>query len=80
MVLTLTLVAVPLSRVSPRSGKFEKLLPAIIFYVLYANFMFIARNALVSGKIPLWMGMWWLHLFAALVGLFLIWRNQVKLA
>jgi len=79
MVLTLTLVAVPLSRVSPRSGKFAKLLPAVILYILYANFMFVARDALVSGKIPLWLGLWWLHLLVALLGLFLIWRNKVKL-
>ena len=80
MVLTLTLVAVPLSRVNPRSGKFSKLLPAIIIYILYANFMFIARDALVSGKIPLWMGMWWLHALVGLLGLFLIWRNRVRLS
>lgn len=80
MVLTLTLIAVPLSRVSPRSGKFAKLLPAILFYILYANFMFVARNALVSGAVPIWIGMWWLHLLVVIVGLFLIWRNQVKLA
>lgn len=80
MVLTLTLVAVPLSRVNSRSGKFAKLLPAVILYILYANFMFIARNAVVSGKVPLWIGMWWLHLLVVALGLFLIWRNQVKLA
>lgn len=80
MVLTLTLVAVPLSRVNPRSGKFAKLLPAILFYILYANFMFVARNAIVSGKIPVWIGMWWLHLLVAMIGFFLVWRNQVKLA
>ncbi|TAL63188.1 MAG: LPS export ABC transporter permease LptF [Legionella sp.] len=80
MVLTLTLIAVPLSRVNPRSGKFAKLLPAVIIYILYANLMFIARDAIVSGKIPLWIGMWWLHLLVAALGVFLIWRNQVKLA
>ncbi|CEG57946.1 LPS export ABC transporter permease LptF [Legionella fallonii] len=80
MVFALTLVAVPLSRVSARSGKFAKLLPAIIIYILYANFMFVARNATASGKIPLWIGMWWLHLLMLFIGLFLIWRNQVKLA
>ncbi len=80
MVLTLTLVAVPLSRVSPRSGKFAKLLPAILFYILYANFMFVARDAVVSGKIPVWIGMWWLHIVVVIIGLLLIWRNQVKLA
>jgi len=80
MVFTLTLVAVPLSRVNPRTGKFAKLLPAIIIYILYANFMFIARNAIVSGAIPQWIGMWWLHLLVIALGLLLIWRNQVKLS
>jgi lipopolysaccharide export system permease protein len=80
MVFTLTLIAVPLSRVNSRSGKFAKLLPAVIIYILYANFMFVARNAVASGKIPLWIGMWWLHVLVVVVGLFLIWRNQVKLA
>ncbi|CAM2883071.1 LPS export ABC transporter permease LptF [Legionella worsleiensis] len=80
MVLTLTLVAVPLSRVSPRTGKYAKLLPAIVVYILYANFMFVARDAIASGKIPLWIGMSWIHLAVALLGLFLIWRNRVKLA
>lgn len=80
MVLTLTFVAVPLSRVSPRSGKYAKLLPAIIIYILYANFMFVARDAITTGTIPLWIGMGWIHLLVILLGLFLIWRNQVKLA
>lgn len=80
MLLTLTLVAVPLSRVNPRSGKYAKLLPAIVVYIIYANFMFIARDWVASGKIPSWLGMWWLHGAVALLGLFLIYRNQVKLS
>ena len=80
MVLTLTLVAVPLSRVNPRSGKFAKLLPAVVLYIVYANFMFIARDWIIAGKIPVWLGVWWLHLSVALLGVFLIWRNSVKLS
>lgn len=79
MVFTLTLVAVPLSRVNARAGKFSKLLPAVIIYILYANFMFLARNAITSGKIPLWIGMWWIHILVALLGLFFIWRSRVTL-
>ncbi|HBI21740.1 MAG TPA: LPS export ABC transporter permease LptF [Legionella sp.] len=80
MVLTLTLVGVPLSRVNARSGKYAKLLPAIVLYIVYANLMFIARDWLAMGKTPLWLGMWWIHLLVALIGLLLIWRNQVKLS
>lgn len=79
MVFTLTLVAVPLSRVNARAGKFAKLLPAVIIYILYANFMFLARDAIMSGKIPLWIGMSWIHVLVVLLGLFLIWRGRVVL-
>lgn len=78
MVFTLTLVAVPLSRVNPRSGKFAKLLPALVFFIIYANFLFVARNWVGLGKIPAWVGLWWLHLFAAFLGLLLIWHNKLK--
>jgi lipopolysaccharide export system permease protein len=80
MVFALTLVAVPLSRVNSRNGKFASLLPAIILYIVYANGMIIARNAVGSGTLPVGLGMWWVHLPVAFLGLFLIWRNQVKLA
>ncbi|MCW8398533.1 LPS export ABC transporter permease LptF [Legionella sp. PATHC038] len=80
MVFTLTLIAVPLSRINPRSGKYAKLFPAIIIYILYANLLFIARDAMVSGKMPQWIGLWWVHLIVVAFGLFLIGRNQAKLA
>ncbi|KTC99662.1 hypothetical protein Lgee_1154 [Legionella geestiana] len=76
MALVLTLVGVPLSRVNPRAGKFASLVPAIVIYIVYANFIFIARNWIISGKLPVWLGMWWLHLAVALLGVFLFWRNE----
>ena len=79
MLLPLTLVAVPLSRVRPREGKYAKLLPAVIIYILYANAMFLARDGLASGAIPLWMGMWWIHLLVMVLGLVLLWRTKVVL-
>ena len=80
MVLTLTFIAVPLSRVNARSGKYAKLLPAIVVYILYANFMFIVRGWLDAGQLPIWLGLWWLHLLVLLFGGFLIWRNRVTLS
>lgn len=78
MVLVLTLVAVPLSRVNPRSGKYAKLLPAILLYIIYANFMFVSRDWIIEGKVPAWIGMSWLHLSVALLGGILTWRKLIK--
>ncbi|KTC65418.1 permease (plasmid) [Legionella adelaidensis] len=78
MIFTLTLVGVPLSRVNPRSGKFAKILPAIVLYIIYANFIFVAKDWIIDGKMPTWIGMWGLHLAVAILGIGLIKRNQVK--
>ncbi len=76
MTLVLALLAVPMSRVNPRQGKFAKLLPSVIIYIIYANLMFISRDWLARGKIPIWLGMWWLHVLVLLLALVLIAKHQ----
>ena len=80
MVLTLTLVGVPLSRVNPRAGKYAKLLPAMVVYIVYANLLFTSRNWLEIGKTPLWLGMWWPHVLVVILGLLLLRHNHKKLS
>ena len=80
MVLTLTLIAVPLSRINPRAGKYAKLLPALLIFILYANAMFVARDAVSSAKVPVWLGMWWIHGLVLILACVLLWRNHVKLS
>lgn len=74
----LALIAVPLSRVNPRQGKFGRLLPALLLYLGYYSLLIIARSALEDGKIPPALGMWWLHLSALLVGVVLILRHRAS--
>lgn len=74
----LALIAVPLSRVNPRQGKFGRLLPALLLYLAYYSLLIIARSALEDGKIPAALGMWWLHLSALLLGIVLIMRNRAS--
>lgn len=76
MVLILALMALPLSRVKPREGKFAKLLPAILIYIVYANFMFVGRDWLRSGTIPWWLGLWWLHALMLLLAIWLFYRSR----
>jgi lipopolysaccharide export system permease protein len=65
----LALLAVPMSSVQPRKGRYLALLPAILVYIVYIHLMFIARHWVVRGVVPISIGMWWVH---GLVVLFIL--------
>ena len=62
--LLLALLGVLISRTSPRQGRFAKLFLAILIYIIYNNVMSIARSWIEQNKIPVEVGIWWVHLFA----------------
>ncbi|MBF7054150.1 LPS export ABC transporter permease LptF [Halomonas sp. KAO] len=69
MVFILTLLAMPLSRVNPRQGRFAKLLPAIFLHVAYLSLLLAALDAIGRGNLPAVIGMWPIHgAFLALGG------------
>lgn len=70
------LLAIPLSRVNPRQGRFLKLLPAMLIYVLYLGLLIGAQKALEKQQIPEWLGMWWVHGLFLGVALFLLFRED----
>ncbi|WP_462164517.1 LPS export ABC transporter permease LptF [Pseudoalteromonas xiamenensis] len=72
----LTLIAVPLSVVNPRQGKFAKLVPAISLYLGYFILLNAARFAVADGKIPPSIGLWWIHLSALFIGAYLIVKGR----
>jgi lipopolysaccharide export system permease protein len=55
------LLAVPASRVQPRSGRYLGLLPAVLIYIVYINLLNLARHWLELGILPQALGMWWVH-------------------
>lgn len=59
-VLALALLGLALGKSNPRQGKFLQLLPAILIYIIYANFMFVGRNWIEEGIINWRIGLWWL--------------------
>lgn len=61
-VLILALIAVPLSEVNPRQGRFAHFLPAILLYIVYYNFLTISKRWVAAGEVNLWLGMGWVHL------------------
>lgn len=72
-VLLFALLAIPLSEVNPRKGKFAQMLPAILIYVAYANLMFASKSWVKNEKIASSIGMWWIVLLLLLLALFLFW-------
>lgn len=81
-ILLLALLAIPLSRVNPRQGKYLHILPAIVIYIMYLNLLLVGRNWIENGEISYRWGLWWIHGLLILVIVF-IWcyvlgRNRVK--
>ncbi|MBY5993699.1 LPS export ABC transporter permease LptF [Ferrimonas balearica] len=72
----LILIAVPMSRVNVRQGKFAKLMPAILIYLGYFGLLMAGRKAIENEAIPPALGLWWIHLAALVIGMVLIGRGR----
>lgn len=75
-VLILALLAVPLSRVKPRQGRYAKLVPAILFYMVYMDLLFVSQSWVQKGIVNTSIGMWWVHgLMLAMGGVLYAWKR-----
>ncbi|RUO22995.1 LPS export ABC transporter permease LptF [Aliidiomarina minuta] len=72
----LTLIAVPLSRVNPRQGKFARMGPALLIYLGYFLVLMAARRAMADGAIPPEIGLWWIHIGLLIFGVLLIFKGR----
>ncbi|RUO39316.1 LPS export ABC transporter permease LptF [Aliidiomarina taiwanensis] len=72
----LALIAVPLSRVNPRQGKFGRMAPAILIYLGYFMLLMAAKRALAAERIPEIAGLWWIHLSLFLIGVSLLLKDR----
>jgi lipopolysaccharide export system permease protein len=76
MALVLTLVAVPLSRLRPRQGRYARVGFAIVVYFVYSNLLSAAKVWIEKGELPPLIGVWWVHIAVLLLGLYLIYRES----
>ncbi|WP_028492171.1 LPS export ABC transporter permease LptF [Thioalkalivibrio sp. ALE19] len=74
-IVVLTLIALPLSLVPPRSGRYARIPAAIGVYVLYANFLILGQGQLADGQVPVAVGLWWAHGAMLALWLLLAWRK-----
>ena len=72
----LMLIGLPLARSKPREPRYGKILIAILLYVVYSNLLAIGRGWIERGQTPEWLGLWWLHAGALLLGLSLLYFSS----
>jgi len=72
----MTLVAVPLSVVNPRQGKFGKMLPAILLFLSYFLLLTAIRSGIEKGTVPQIIGLWPVHLIVLILGSSLLVKSR----
>lgn len=76
----LGLLAVPLSYIAPRQGRYGRVGAALLIFILYLNLLGFSKGALERGSLPLWLNFWWIHLlFFGLTLLLLKQRTRLSL-
>lgn len=75
-VFLLTLLAVPLSHVGPRQGRYGKLVVGLVVYLMYSNMLGLGQSWIAKGKLPPFVGLWWIHAAVLAAALLLIGRRM----
>jgi lipopolysaccharide export system permease protein len=68
----LVILSIPLSKSSPRQGRFGGLVIGILVYMIYVNCLGAAKVWFEQGIIPEVYGLWWVHLIALLVSVIML--------
>jgi lipopolysaccharide export system permease protein len=81
MAVILMFIAVPLSRLRPREGRFGRIGFAVLAYYLYYQLMIAARTWVEEGAVSPLIGIWWVHVVAMAGALWLLapavpWRRR----
>ncbi|AKH70162.1 putative permease [Spongiibacter sp. IMCC21906] len=71
------LIAVSLSKTNHRRGRYSKMFPAFVLYMIYLVSLNAARDAIAKGHWPAMPGMWVIHLVFLLLGLVLLYWDSM---
>jgi lipopolysaccharide export system permease protein len=76
MAMLLVLIAVPLSRLRPRQGRYARVGFAILVYFAYSSMLSAAKAWLEKGDLAPEIGVWWVHALALALALYLYYRES----
>lgn len=73
-VILLGFLAVPLAKLSPRGGVYGSMLVAFGIYFAYSNLQRVNHSWVISGKVPYWLGYFWIDLLLLTLGIVFLLR------
>src|SRR4051812_44195424 len=74
--LVLTLLALPLSKSSPREPRYARLLVAVLAWWVFNTGLGLGRSWISQGKLAAGFGFWWVYIPTIAVAAWLIWSSQ----
>ncbi|WP_226665667.1 LPS export ABC transporter permease LptF [Microbulbifer aggregans] len=78
LVLVVAILAVPLSRTNPRQGRYAKMIPAVLLYIIYLVALQGVRGAIEDGKIEQAWTIWLVHPPFLILGLLLLGGRNLR--
>jgi lipopolysaccharide export system permease protein len=76
MAFVFAIIAIPLSYMDPRRGRYTALIMAVLIYFTYSNLLKLMQTWVSTGKFSFSIAWWALHVLAALIGIMLILYRQ----
>ncbi|WP_176330046.1 LPS export ABC transporter permease LptF [Oceanospirillum sanctuarii] len=77
MVLVVTLIAVPLSYVRPRQGRFAKLFPAVFLHIFYLSALISVQGMIEKGRLDPSVGLWSVHAVFLSIAVYLLFKEPL---
>ena len=75
MAIVVTLLAIPISELKPRQGRYGRIGVVILIYFIYSNLLSAGRTWIEKGWLSPVLGMWWCHALVLLIAGWLWWRQ-----
>ena len=75
-ILVSTLIALVLCQVSPHQNRYSKITIALFNFIIYFNFLSLSKSWTNQGILPVWIGLWWVHLFFGCTMILILKKNN----
>jgi lipopolysaccharide export system permease protein len=73
--IVLAFIAIPMSAVNPRTGRFANIIMAVPVFMIYSNMVSMSQAWIAQEKVPASLGMWGVHVVMVIVLVLLfLWR------